>query len=363
MEIIIYISAFIVAFANYIVNVSLPLYLSELLNATPLQIGIAGFMGSFAYTLTTFTFSKLKSSQKFPWFIYASFGIGTAYFLIPFFSYRIIILLLFISGFFYGRFWPSMANYFRKSEKREYSVGIYNLSWSGGVMAGSFFSGKIYSFGPSLPFITGGILGISVFFLLFSTKKKFLPFFNINFSQKTYKKIDFPLSFVKRVRLLNFSTFFTVGAITFLFPKFLLILKFPSFLIGILISILYFSRTLFFYIMKGKPHIYRGRISFLYLYILIFFGLLLIGTGNNIFVFTLSMLILGSLNGFSYYNSLLLHLSGGYPVEMNEVLVGAGFFSGPLIVGILSTLFNLRIAFILIGVGILIAGLLNEKKS
>ncbi|HDD64879.1 MAG TPA: hypothetical protein ENF61_02065, partial [Firmicutes bacterium] len=77
MEIIIYISAFIVAFANYIVNVSLPLYLSELLNANPLQIGIAGFMGSFAYTLTTFTFSKLKSSQKFPWFIYASFGIGT----------------------------------------------------------------------------------------------------------------------------------------------------------------------------------------------------------------------------------------------------------------------------------------------
>ncbi len=360
MDKIIYLGTFLIATANYIVNISLPIYLSEWLGADPLRIGIAGFAGSFSYTLTTLSFSRLKRFQKFPWFIYSSFGIGMVYLLLPFFNYEVIFLLLLCIGFFYARFWPSIQNYFRKDEKKEFSVSMYNLAWSGGVIIGPLLSGRIYSFNSILPFITSGILGISIFFPFFFTRKGIISTFNSDFSVERHKK-TFPLNFVKRVRFLNYFNFFTIGAITFLFPKFLLTLKVSPSLIGTLISILFISRFISFYILRKKK-IFTSKVFFSLSYFLLFFSLLLIGVGKNPLNFVFSMVVLGILNALSYHTGLLVHLEGGYPTEINEGIIGAGLFSGPLIVGILGNLFNLRVAFILVGLGILTVGLWNEKR-
>ena len=360
MDKIIYLGTFLISTASYIVNISLSIYLSEHLGADPLRIGIAGFAGSFSYTLTTLSFSRLKRFQKFPWFIYSSFGIGMVYLLLPFFNYEGIFLLLLFMGFFYGRFWPSIQNYFRKEKKKELSVSMFNLAWSGGVIIGPLLSGRIYSLNSILPFIISGILGISIFFPFFFNRKDIISNFNSGFSMESHKEL-FPLNFVKNVRFLNYFNFFAIGAVIFLFPKLLLTLKVSPSLIGTLISVLFISRFISFYILRKKK-IFTSKVFFSLSYFFLFFSLLLIGVGKNLLNFVFSMVVLGILNALSYHNGLLVHLEGGYSTEINEGAAGAGFFSGSLIVGILGNLFNLRIAFILVGLGILIAGLWSEKK-
>lgn len=86
-------------------------------------------------------------------------------------------------------------------------------------------------------------------------------------------------------------------------------------------------------------------------------GPLLIGLGRNPILATLAMVLIGLSSAYSYNHSLLLHLLGGFPMEVHETITGGGEFLGPLVAGGLGQIFNLNIAFILMGITIMVIGL------
>lgn len=359
MNNIIYIGSFFIAFINYTVNISIPIYLTEKFYASPLQLGIAGFTMSFAYTLTVFIFSKFHSSRKFPWFIYACSCIGILYLLLTFYSSLFpFFLILLLLGFSYGRFWPSLQSYFSSSREGS-SISTFNLSWSAGVIFGALFAGNIYSIHANLPFFLSGALALLTFILFFSYKKDIINHFHFTFSQKNHEKAVDSVE-IKKVRLLNFLNFFVVGAIVFLFPRLALDLNFSIPLIGRIIAILLICRFATFFLLKKSSLLKNPAIISCFA---LFVSCVLIGIGKTPYVHLISMILIGVFSTFSYHNSILLHLRANFPMEIHEGVIGAGLFSGPLIAGIIGQLLNLQWAFIIIGIGILIVGIFESRKG
>jgi len=360
MNNIIYIGSFFIASINYAVNISLPIYLTEKFYASTLQLGIAGFTGNFAYTLTVFIFSKFHSFRKFPWFIYACFGIGILYLLLTFYNSLFpLFFTLLLLGFFYGRFWPSLQSYFSSSREGS-SISTFNLSWSAGVIAGALFAGNIYSRHANLPFFLSGALALIVFILFFSQKKGIVSHFHFTLAQKNPEKVVDSAE-VKNVRFLNFLNFFVVGAVVFLFPRLALDLNFSLPLIGRIIATILICRFITFLLLK-KFSLFRNPAIFLISCFALFVSCVLIGIGKTPYVHLIGMVLIGIFSTFAYHNSILLHLRANFPMEIHEGVLGAGLFSGPLIVGIIGHLLNLQWAFIIVGTGILIVGIFGSRK-
>lgn len=356
----IYTGAFLVAFLNYLVNVSIPMFLTRKFFATPFIVGMSGFFGSFAYTLTTLLFSTLKISKTFPSFIPAVISIGILYSLLPFApSYAFFFLIQFLIGIAYARFWPPLQRTLGSIAPSK--VDVFNLTWSGAVILGAFLSGYAFTFNISFPFIMGGLLCMLVFII-------FLPFYNIYKSglltQKGAVKKEKEKKFKKRlqsIRILNFLTFFSIGTTMFIFPRYGLEINYSPQLIGKILSFLLLARFTTFYIFKR----FKIEISkdILLSYIFTSIGLASIGFFKNPVVHSVSMIIIGISNAFSFKESLIYHLYGGYATEIHEGIIGAGFLVGPPVMGTLSKFFGMQRAFIISAFLILITGITVERKK
>ena len=355
----IYIGAFLVAFLNYLVNVSIPMFLTRKFLASPFIIGMSGFFGSFGYTLTTFIFSKLKISKTFPSFIPAVISIGIFYLLLPFSpSYALFFTIQFFIGIAYGRFWPPLQRTLGSIDSSK--VDIFNLSWSGAVILGALFSGYAFTFNIFFPFLIGGVLCILVFIIFLPFFRTFKNYLSNKKEVKREKKKEFKKR-LKSIRILNFLTFFSMGTTMFIFPRYGLDIDYSPQLIGKILSVLLVARFIAFYIFKK----FKIEISkdILISYILTSIGLASIGFFKNPVIHSLSMIIIGISNAFSFKESLLYHLYGGYATEIHEGIVGAGFLTGPPVMGILSKFFGIQNAFIISAFLILITGIIVEGKQ
>jgi len=361
MNLYLYIAAFIVEFTGVMLGILIPLFLTEKLMASRFEVGLAGFLISFSYTLTTIITAKFPSKKREYDFIYTPLLIGISFITLPFLSKPYFMLILFFTGIFYGRFWPSLQNRLRHFNEPKIT-GNFNISWSMGAIFGTFLAGFFYSFGYKFPFIFSSIL-------CYFITAGFLFFRKTKYELKGKREIDGEKQFFNKktvfdIRMANFLNFFVIGALSSLFPRYGLEIKMsPPLISSILTSVIIF-RFIFFFVIREKDLLHSDRILFVFSFIILI-SLILISITKSYFIYLICFGFLGSLSAIVYHNSLIIHLKGGYPTEIHEAIIGAGLFTGPLICGIIGQLFNLRIAFITVGfiVFFIVMGLNFYRKT
>ncbi|HNS32942.1 MAG TPA: MFS transporter, partial [bacterium] len=350
----IYITSFLMSFMNCLISVSLPMLLAESMHSSSFIIGLVGFAGNFLYTIVAFLQPRFSLRKKLILFIYTPAGAGLCYIALPFVSLPLIFGFFLIASYCYAIFWPSMQHCFTGSEGDK-KAGIFNLTWPTGLICGAIFAGKAYSLDARIPFIFAVPVAILSLLLLLGQKKNILSMKPVDEKSKA-NKMPSSAFLVKEVRTLHYIHFMASGAIMFLFPKLALARGFSPSLIGNIFAILLFSRLATFFILRKKPlllHPYRFFISsFLFCT-----GSCMIGLGTHPAMVISGTVIIGITGAFSYHNSFLLHLNYGLPVSTHEALVGAGCFTGPLLVGTMGHIFNLPAAFFIMGIIILSAGI------
>jgi len=354
MEKIVYLISFLLSSSNYVVNLSIPLYLISKFSASPLILGIAGFFGNFAYTLFTYLFYRFRYKIHFPHFIISSILISCAYFSLPFApSYFLFFFILFLNGIFYSRFWPSIQYFFSNNPE---NTDKYNLSWSSGVIFGIFISGYLFKINEILPFSIGGLFAFSGFILgkiNFENFKKYYRELPEKFIVE--KKLD---KETKKIKFLNFINFFCIGGVIFLFPKLARTISYSPSLISNIMTSLFLIRFLMFYFFSKVK--FEIKDEFLIIYFLDFISLLLTGIFRKPFLHLISISILGITSALSFRIALINVIEKGHSTELNESIIGIGLFTGSLIIGILSQIFGIFNGFIISGFLVLFISVFME---
>lgn len=355
---IIYTTSFIGAFCGYLIGISISLFLAQVKHSGPFIIGLAGFTGHFVYMITTFLLARYSNNKARNFSIFSPLIMGISYFLIFFSPVPLIFLFLALGGVATAFFWPSLQKCLSGAD--ELKIGIYNLSWGGGVIVGSFSAGFIYSLGTSIPFYSALFLYTIAFILLISHKDKLLLTGNINNTSGEIKN-SLTAETVHNIRILNYLHFVAMGSVFYLYPKLGLLREFSPQFIGIVIGIMLISRFITFFLLIDKPlilHPARTIISCVLFYI----SCILLGYGTHPLIALIGAILLGGTGAVSYHNSLLMHVNYGFKTEIHECIVGAGLFSGSLIAGLLGQIFNLPTAYLIIGSLIFIYGLWHSRN-
>jgi MFS family permease len=355
---VIYLASFLMAWLGNLVSISLSLFLAQVKQSSPLIIGLAGFIGNVAYTVTTFTLVRHPFKQKIPFFVLVPAASAAFYFLMPFSPIPVIFSFLLFGGVFLAFFWPAVQMCFARSAD-ELKIGVFNISWSAGMILGTFSAGFIYAFNPRTSFFIASFLALLSFVLLFSNRNKLTPV-SIG-TEIVGEKLTLNRETIFEIRLLNFLHFFATSSIYFLYPKLGLIRGFSPQFIGSVVGIMLASRFFTFFILMDKPiilHPARFVISCSFFFI----SCCLTGLGKSPYAVVAGVVILGFTGAFSYHNSLLMHIKYRLKTEMHESILGAGTFSGALAAGILGQIFNLPAAYVIIGAGIFIVGLWHNRS-
>jgi hypothetical protein len=341
--------SFLIASSCYVVNLSIPLYLISKFSASPFILGISGFFGNFSYTTFTYIFHKLRWKLHFPWFIISSFLISLIYFLLPFpKDYKYLFIMFFVNGIFYSRFWPSIQYVFSQNSLH---IDKFNISWSSGVILGIFISGYLFKIKNILPFLAGGVFAFIAFSSGAINFKKFKLFYK-NLPEKFYEKKHLDKE-TKKAMILNFTNFFAIGGLLFIFPKLANSIGYSSTLISNIITSLFLVRAIMFYIFSRIKISINDKIFFI-IYLFICLSLLAIGFLKSPVLHTIFISFLGVCSAYSYRLGIFTVIEKRFSTELNESIIGIGLFTGPLIIGILSQIFGIFNGFILSGVLILI---------
>ncbi|MFN4227004.1 MAG: MFS transporter [Candidatus Ratteibacteria bacterium] len=340
-------TTFLISFALYISNISIPLYIISKFSATPLMLGITGFLSSFFYTLSLFISYKLNFKKHFPWFIFVCLPIGIIYFSMPFLNkFKFFLLFITLNSIFYSRFWPSVQSLF---------VGIneidkYNIFWALGVVGGVFISGIFFKINETLPFFVCGVLSSLCFLLNILYFEKFLKFYkNLPEKFKTRKKFDKEF---KKYVLANTLNFFCLSAILYLFPKLAREIGYSTITISNIIGSLLTVRFLTFLILS-RLNLKPGEKELFFSYSIAGSSILITGIIKTSILHFISVSILGISSALSFKLVFSEIAKKGYSTEFNETTIGFGWFTGPIFIGFLSNIFGISEGFILTGLFVL----------
>jgi MFS family permease len=355
---VIYLASFLTAWVGNLVSISLSLFLAQVKQSSPLIIGLAGFIGNAAYTVTTFTLIRHPFRQKIPFFVLVPAASAIFYLLMPFSPVPVIFSFLLFIGIFLAFFWPAVQMCFARSDD-ELKIGIFNVSWSAGVILGTFSAGFIFALNPRTSFFIASFITLLSFILLFSNRNKLTSVRTD--TEITGEKLTLNRETIFEIRLLNFLHFFATSSIFFLYPKLGLVRGFSPQFIGSVVGIMLISRFFTFFILMDKPIILHPA-RFIVSCLLFFISCCLAGLGRSPYVVVAGVMILGFAGAFSYHNSLLMHIKYRLRTEMHESILGAGTFSGALTAGILGQIFNLPVAYVIIGAGIFLVGIWHSRS-
>ncbi|MCM8832752.1 MAG: hypothetical protein NC816_02360 [Candidatus Omnitrophica bacterium] len=355
MEKIGYLNSFLISSAGYVVTLSIPLFLISKFNASPFILGIAGFFGNFSYTTFTYIFHKLRLKLDFSWFILSSLLISINYFFFQFCPhYKYLFILFFLNGIFYSRFWPSIQYLFSKNS---FHLNKFNLSWAGGVIFGMFISGYLFKIKETLPFLIGSFFAFISFLSGFLYFEKFRLFYK-GLPEKFYRKNHLDKE-IKKVIFLNFTNFFVVGGMLFIFPKLANIIGYSSPLISNILTLLFLMRFFMFYILSKIEIVFNEKILF-FSYLSLCLSFVVTGILKNATFHAIFISLLGISSAYSYRLAIFKIIEKGISTELHEAVIGIGLFTGSLIVGILSQIFGIFNGFIFSGALVLLFFLFQE---
>jgi len=341
-------------------------------------LGTIGFVPGITYILLCFPFGKLSEKWHRKNLVLAGSFIYLLPSLILCFSSRLyqFYLAMFLLAVASAMFWPPLEAWIAEEESRQSltrRMGWFNTSWSIGMAVGPLIGGILFGINLKLPFYFSLLMSAAIFFILLREIRKSPPLpRGKRVSQTISSSSDPPAAasfYLYISRVANFTLWFSLGVIRYIFPKLSTSLGISSSFLGFLMFILSFSQTLTLY-WFGKLHGWQYQLYPILLFqLLAVTGLILIFIGNSIFLFLLAFVLLGTAAGTTYsyslFHSINVPLQKGPSAAVHEIVLGTGGLIGPLVGGAVAQQYSLHTPYILaaliIAAGIFLQ-LLARKK-
>ena len=367
MSFVLYFLPFLVDFMMGGAAIAVSLF-AIFLGASPLMLGVLGFFPGIVYISLCFLFGKLSET----WPRKNLVGLGLFFYilssLILCLSSRIYQLCLstLLIGVGAAMFWPTMEAWVAEREEKRHlahKMGLFNASWSIGMVLGPLAGGVLFGISRKLPFYFAFFAGWVGFFILLKAASENFPAKNTTPSSKPFYPEDSVPSFYLNIsRVANFTLWFSLGIVRYIFPKLATNLGMPSYLLGLLMSTLFISQTLTFYGL-GLASRWQYSIYALVLFQLFaLFGIGIIFGSGSFFLFFLAFVLIGAGIGMTHSSSLFHSVNTifqrGPRVAIHETVLGTGALLGPLMGGIVAQHLGLRAPYLMacavIGAGIII---------
>lgn len=363
-----FIAAFVMDFCTGLVSFAVPLRALDL-GASVVELGFIGTAGSLSFTLAcTFT-GKLADRFDRRRLLAIASGLTALVFGMLFLAVNYWMLL---AGTALGwgllaLFWPSVQAMLAEGRTRTQMVrtlGTFNMFWTLGFMLGPAAGGYLYLVGPQVPFATG-TLGM----VLLTLAIVFLRFRPVTARDEDPE--DEPRRDVDTVRFrwiawtANFTAFFMIGMLNNQFPKLAIELLIRPDTLGILLAIPRLLQMTVFLIARYTTW-WQFRLRPLIIpQIAAVAGMIVVATQDATVVLAFAFgtvgLLVGAAFSASQFYSFFQEERKGEKGARNEMIVGMGMVSGPLVGGLLAQLIGLRMPYVLCCM-VLIAGMLVEYR-
>jgi len=253
-----------------------------------------------------------------------------------------------------GAFWPALEAWVGGGEKGLAGrISAFNIGWSSGLAVGSFVGGFLTARAPVgvFPMAGGVLLGLALLCNILRAE-------GATGGDEVPADPDFPKDadlFLRLARMANFSAWFTVGVIRWLFPKLAVSLGVEKGELGLLLGTLTAAQALtFFALGRTKKWQYElwpfwaGQAG-------IVGGLVLLWRCSDFFPLAVALGTIGVGTGTTYTMSLFYSLhgrsaKGGY-AGLHEAILQSGALAGPITGGAAAQAYSLRApALVCIGV-------------
>lgn len=317
-------------------GLGVPLVAMEV-GATYDDLGAIGAIGSLTYSLGCFLSGPLADRVGYRRVMtFSSLGMA-----LTLFSYLAVEHLwhLFVlsgaGGAIVSGFWPPLQAWLGKGKGRRYllaALGRFNVCWSLGFLIGPVLSGLLYTWSSAYVFGLGAVL-VGLIFLG-------LLLLRVEEGEGREREAEERLALAASRRFLpiawvaNFATFFAIGTVRSLFPKFATDLAVSPGLLGWLMALIGLAQVVAFPVVSRTTRwqFRLGPLAVVQFSAAIGLGLLAFGTSPA--VFAVGLLLQGGLVATTFTASIFYSLyaegGGGRRTGIHEGIVGSGFLVGPL---------------------------------
>jgi MFS family permease len=328
------------------VGISVPIYANRL-GASPFLVGIIGSVGGLIYSFMPLVSGVLSDKFRRKAFILASlFSYGFSCLLYNFTEDPFMLVFInILQGFSISAFWPAMEALIADSAEMrlEKAMRRFNVSWGFAVIIGPMLGGVLISMlSIKAPFLLSSLISFFSGLLVLAfvvepsgrRREKVQSKFELKDNGETQGSITTAIA-----SIFLFSSI--VGIIFALFPSYATDLRILPFEIGSIAFAFGVSRTVTFY-QANRIEAKLGKLGmFLLGSLALTIGSVLTFITTNVLMFIACFIILGFGSSLSYATSITFILerwgsSRGYAAGVFESLIGLGFFSGPLIGGMIS---------------------------
>ena len=365
-----FIAAFAMDFCTGLVSFAVPLRALDM-GASVVELGFIGTAGSLSFTLAcTFT-GKLADRFDRRRILAIAAGLTALVFGMLFLAVNYWMLLVgtAMGWGLLALFWPSVQAILAEGRSRGQLVktlGTFNMFWTLGFMLGPLAGGYLYLVGPQVPFATGTIgmvvLTLALFLLRFTPS-----------AVRDADPADSPRGRVQvdtaRFRWIawtaNFTAFFMIGMLNNQFPKLADVLLIRPDTLGMLLAIPRLLQMLVFLVARYTTW-WQFRLRPLVIpQVTAVIGMIVVATQDSTVVLAFAFgtvgLLVGAAFSASQFYSFFQEERKGEKGARNEMIVGMGMVSGPLVGGLLAQLIGLRMPYVLCCI-VLVAGMLVEYR-
>ena len=357
-------------FCTGLVSFAVPLRALDM-GASVVELGFIGTAGSLSFTLAcTFT-GKLADRFDRRRILAIAAGLTALVFGMLFLAVNYWMLL---AGTALGwgllaLFWPSVQAMLAEGRSRTQLVktlGTFNMFWTMGFMLGPLAGGYLYLVGPTVPFATG-----TIGMVLLTLAITFLRFRSVTTQDEdpAEEAQGRTREDTARFRWIawtaNFTAFFMIGMLNNQFPKLATELFIRPDTLGILLAIPRLLQMTVFLIARYTTW-WQFRLRPLVIpQIAAVAGMIVVATQDATVVLAFAFgtvgLLVGAAFSASQFYSFFQEERKGEKGARNEMIVGMGMVSGPLVGGLLAQLIGLRMPYVLCCI-VLIAGMIVEYR-
>jgi predicted MFS family arabinose efflux permease len=266
------------------------------------------------------------------------------------------VFILAVSGSLCAAFfWPPIQAWLAEIGDRSRlseRLGMFNLSWSVGIMIGPMIGGVLYAIDYRYPWcyaIATNTLILTALSLAKGWRRRDVHV-AVN-ALNDEEHLEDPGLFFPLALWANFVCWFTLANVQSLYPKVAVANGFSPHLIGCLLFLVGVTQSMFFVLLRLSRvwHYRLGPLAAVHGTAAL--GMLLISRSASAPLLALAFPLLGVALGLSYYSSIYYSLCGhkhtGRRTSIHEFMVGTGFFLGPAAGGILAQYAGIRSPFLL----------------
>ncbi|MCX6338291.1 MAG: MFS transporter [Candidatus Aureabacteria bacterium] len=357
---LLYAYALIMNSATGVLVVALPL-LGIRFGANPLQLGVLGSAGALAYALACPFVGRLSDrggggpvGRRRS--LMLSCGllvvVDAAIFLVS--GMGALFAIAIAGSFSTAFFWPPLQAWLSEVGERDRlpeRLGLFNLSWSLGIMVGPMIGGFLFAVDYRLPWCYSiGTNSLLLTLLLVVRQPAAGEADGAPGPSGGVTCRGDAAEFLPLALWANFACWFCLANIQSLYPKLAVARGFSPQLIGCLLFLVGMAQSAFFIVLRATRAWHFRYGPMVAVHGAAAAGMMVVFYARSVPILSLAFPLIGIGLGLSYYSSIYYSLCGdgaaGKRTGIHELMVGSAFFLGPLAGGFCAQYLGLRSPFL-----------------